>query len=198
MTDQDQRLIEASMHYLALLDSDQPLSIPDFVATADPALRNELPNYLELMLATGAGDEPMTLTQDERAMAERAAARTYDRMLARTSTPRPRTISEARTAQRLSLGALARQLNLPPDLLARIERGGILAATIPARLVVNLAAALGQAEADVRALLTARALATPTRLSAADGTVTRPESVVSFEEALQVSAASAAQRKEWA
>lgn len=186
------------MHYLALLDGDQPLSIPDFVATADPALRNELPDYLELMLATGADNEPVTLTQDEHAMAERIATRTHGRMLARMGTPRPRTISEARTARRLSLGALARQLNLPPDLLARIERGGVVAATIPVRLVANLAAALGQAEADIQALLAAPALAAPTRLSAADGTVMPPESVASFEEALRMSAANAAQRKEWA
>ncbi len=198
MPDRDQQLIEAAMRYLQLLEGDRPVSIHDYVASLQPELREELAPYLEQVLAVDVPEEPSTISSEEQAMAGRVAARVRERMQERTAAPGPRTLAEARMARKLSLAALAKQLNVPPDLLARIERGGVRAATIPNRFVARLAGALQQAEAEIHRLLSAPlSPSAGVRLSAQDATVVPPEEVVSFAEALQASAATAAQREEW-
>jgi hypothetical protein len=198
MSDHEQQMIDAASDYLALLDARAPLRIDDFVATADPALRAELAAYLDFVLGVGQPCEPVQPTPDEQAIIERVTARTYTRLYSRLQTPPPRTLAAARIARKLSSAALARQLDLPVDLLVRIERGGVQAATIPHTLLALLAAALQQAEADIRAMLAAPAPATDgLRLSAHSGTVAPPEVAVSFDDALRASNATPAQRATW-
>lgn len=194
MADREQQLIEAATSYLQALEGSELVSIPDFIARFDAELREELAAYLELVLAMG--DLPaIRLTSDEQAMADRAAARARAHFQQRLAPAR--TLTQLRTG-RMVLGALARQINLPPDLLHRIERGGVDAATIPSLLVTRLAIALGHAETEIRAALAVSpAMPVGVRLNAADGTTVKSEPVVSFAEALTQSAATAAQRDEW-
>lgn len=201
MLDREQQLVEAAIRYQSLLAGPQPVSIRDFVATVDEDLREELAEYLELILALGQPSEPIVLSAEEQAVANRVAERTRDRFQQRltASQPSSQSLTSFRTARKLSLGAVARQINLPVDLLARIERGTVAAASIPGKLITALATALQQAEADIQS-----ALATPqqalggVRLSAQDGMQVKGEAVVDFAEALATSTATDAQKAEWA
>jgi hypothetical protein len=198
MPDQEQRMIDVVIDYLALLDARVPMPIDEFVATADPALRSELAAYLEFVLAVGQPSEPIQPTPAEQAISEQVTMRVRSRLQARLQVLPPRTLTAARIAHKLSSAALARQLDLPVDLLVRIERGGVQAATIPHTLIALLAAALQQAEADIRAMLIATTPATAgIRLSARLGTVAPSEVAVSFDEAVTASSATPAQRATW-
>jgi transcriptional regulator with XRE-family HTH domain len=191
--DREQRLIANTARYLALLEAGSPPQLAAFVALAEPDVRAELAPLLEALLAEG---EPlaMPLSAAEQAAAEHAERRVRQRVLARA---RQRTLTEARKERRLTVGALAAQLNLPVDLLARIERGGVLPETIPARLVALLARALGEAEDAMLALLAAPPPAAAVRLHARDGAAPAAEAHVSFAAALRQSAATPAQRATW-
>ncbi len=201
MLDREQQLVDAAMRYRALLAGPEPVSIRAFVATVDEELREELAEYLELMLAVGEPHEPIILSAAEEGLAERVAERTRDRLQQRLTAPQlaAQSLTSLRNARKLSLGNVARQINLPVDLLARIERGGVLAATVPGKLVTALASVLQQAETDIRAALAAPQLApTGVRLSAQAGTQVTGETVVSFADALAASSATDAQKAEWA
>lgn len=198
MPDKEQQLTEAAMRYLAQLEGDQPVSISDFVATVDADLRDELGPYLELMLAVGDVAAPTALSTEEQAIVDAAAQRIHTRYFSQAATTPLRTLTEARKAHKLSINALARHLNLPPDLVARIERGRIQVATIPSTLIQRLAELLRETEETVHALLAAPANNTVgVQLSAQDGTIIQPEAMLSFAEALRVSSATDAQRAEW-
>ena len=198
MQDKEQQLTEAAMRYLAQLEGDQPVPISDFVATVDADLRDELGPYLELMLAVGDVAVPTALSTEEQAIVDAAAQRIHNRYFGQAAATPLRTLTEARKAHKLSINALARHLNLPPDLVARIERGGIQVATIPSALIQRLAELLRETEESVHALLAAPASSTAgIQLSAQDGTTVQPEAMVSFAEALRVSSATDAQRAEW-
>lgn len=197
MPDRDQQLVEAAMRYLALLRSDQPVGIDAFVATVDPQLRGELSDYLHDVVAIGLPPAPRPVSAHDQAMAETVAARVRERNLQRMQGARMQRLTDLRKARKLSIGALARQLNLPPDLLARIERGGVIAASVPPTLVTRLAELLAQTDVQMRAALAAPPAPASTRLSATDGTVVEQEPVVSFADALAASAATPAQRDAW-
>lgn len=195
MLDREQRILDAAMRYTTLLAGADPISIRDFVATADPDLRDELAAYLERYLVTPQPSEPIAPTPDEQALIDRSTARVQARL--QQSSARPQTLSALRRANRLTPIALARQLNLPVDLWQRIERGGVQAATVPPKLIERLAAIFQQTEATIRAALAAPALSAGVQLSAHDATIVAPETAVSFAEALQVSTASDAQKVAW-
>lgn len=200
MPDREQQLTEAAMQYLTLLEGDRPVNIQEFVQSVAPELRDELVAYIEQILVIGQPVNPVVLTAEEQAIADRVATRSRERVQQRLSaSPTPAvSLTALRTARKLPLGAVARQINLPPDLLARIERGGVVVATIPARLIATLASALGQAEAEIRAALAVPQLSTAApRLSAQDGTVTNQEEAVPFADALAASGASPEQRTAW-
>ena len=91
MPDRDQQSIEAAMRYLQLLEGERPARIADFVAGAEPELREELAPYLEQVLALGVPDEPAVLSPEDQAMAGRVAARVRARMKEQTRAPGPRT-----------------------------------------------------------------------------------------------------------
>lgn len=198
MSDREQRLIEAAMRYRALLAGPEPVSIREFVAGADPDLRDELADYLELVLLTPEPSEPIRLSPAEQAFAERVAERAWQRFRQRLLTwPPGQTLTALRTARRLSLHALARRINLPVDLLHRIERGGVLAQSLPEKLIHALAEALQRTEDEIRAALAAPPPAAATRLSAQDGTALAPERPVDFATALDQSTASDDQKALW-
>ena len=198
MQDKEQQLTEAAMRYLAQLEGDQPVRISDFVATVDADLRDELGPYLELLLAVGDVAAPTALSTEEQAIVDAAAQRIHNRYFGQTVATPLRTLTEARKAHKLSINALARHLNLPPDLVARIERGGIQVVSIPSTLIRRLAELLRETEESVHTLLAAPARSTAgIQLSAQDGTIIQPEAMVSFAEALRVSSATDAQRAEW-
>ena len=211
MPDRDQQLIEAAMCYLTLLDGDSPVSVEQFVAAAEPELRSELRPYLEEILALGMPVEPAVLSPAEHALAARVGQDANTRLTRALTGSVFASLSEARAACKLSLVALARQLNLPPDLLDRIERRDITLSTIPARLISLLAALLDQSETEIRALLgeSASRLAPqvrepsqpyhlPVSPDGIDGDVDLPRrNTIGFAEALAASKATPAQREAW-
>jgi len=127
----------------------------------------------------------------------RSRQRSRERLQARLQPTAPRSFTELRTARRLSTGRLAQMIDLPADLLLRIERGGVIAASIPDLLVVRLAEALGAAAHDVYAMLAAPVALGEVKLSAQDGTTVAPEAPIPFAEALAQSGASVVQRAAW-
>ena len=197
MSEIDRLLADAAIRYLALLEAGAPISISAFVADADPAIRAELAAYLAFVLDYGQPVGPAQLTPDEQAIAARSRQRSRERLQARLQPAASRSFTELRTARRLSTGRLAQMVDLPADLLLRIERGGVIAASIPDRLVVRLAEALGAAAHDVRAMLAAPVALGEVKLSAQDGTTVVPETPIPFAEALARSGASAVQRAAW-
>jgi len=202
MQDNDQLFIEAAARYHASIQAGGPLNIREFVNAYDPALRDELAEYLELTLALG-GVEPVTeLTPHEQERSQRSAERMRARWrerAAQVAAPAPaETLTSLRNARKLTLGNVARRVNLPPDLLARIERGAVVSSTIPDRLIVRLAQALERATDEVRAALGSSPTApAPVYLSAEQGTNVAAEEAVSFADALAASSATPAQRAEW-
>jgi DNA-binding transcriptional regulator YiaG len=171
MMDREQQLIDAAMRYHALLDRGQAVNVREFVAAEPADLRDELAEYLELLLITDAPDQSIALTAEEQALSDRVAERTRAKLHQQMSAA-ARSLTDLRKARQLSLGQLARQINLPVDLLQRIERGGVLAATIPGKLIDRIAQVLQQAEGD--------------------------EQAVPFADALQASSATDDQKAEWA
>lgn len=199
MDDKDRRLTDAAMRYLQMLDGDEVLSISEFVRKEDPELRDELAPYLQEVLSFDIAEPPPPLSPEQQALADRVATRFDKRVKALTGAQVPRSLTEVRMARELSLRDVAAELNVPPALVARIERGEVQAATIPTRFLQRLATTVMQPVSAVQALLTV----TPTRTGAAlsysaqDGTVVPAAESVSFAEALSASGATDAQRREW-
>lgn len=186
------------MRYQQLLERGQPVPVRGFVEGEPPELRDELLAYLELLLITEQPEEPITLTATEQALVDRVAERTGARIQQHLATIVPaQTFTALRKAANLTPATLARAVNLPVDVVGRIERGGVEVATIPARLIAHLAAALRQTESALRAALTTPSAAAAIRLHAQDGTVPPPETAVSFAEALGASTATDDQKAEW-
>ena len=197
--DREQQLIDAAMRYHTLLAGPQPVSVREFAAMVAPDLRAELIEYLEFTLAVPEPQEPIMLTAAERALAERAAERARVRAQQRLATAAPaQTITALRQARKLSLRDVATQINLPIDLLHRIERGGVRAGTIPNKLINRFAVLFEQGEGTIHAALAGPPVAAATRLSAQDATGTKAEEAVDFADALAASTATDAQKAEWA
>lgn len=200
MLDREQQLIAAAIRYTTTLAGPSPVSIRDFVATVDPDLRDELAAHLELYLVTPQPTESIIPTAEEQALIDRATTRAqarWQQWIVASVAPAP-TLSGLRKARSLTPSALARQINLPVDLWQRIERGGVLPATLPAKLIQRLGAVLQQAEATVQAALAAPPMSAAVQWSAQDATTTMPENAVSFAEALAASTATDAEKMEWA
>ena len=175
----DKRLAEAATRYFAQLAANEPVT-PDQLFS-EPALQAALRDLISTRLEFGQPSFTQPVSVAERAAAERVAARTQAKLQRRLSPP---TITALRTAHKLSLAALARACNVPVHTLARLERGGIIAPTIPAWFVAQLCAALYSAEAEIRAALAAPPPAAALRLSARDGTRNHAEQPIAFDDAL--------------
>lgn len=196
--DREQQLIEAAMRFQTLLDQGQIVNVREFVAGEPADLRAELTEYLELLLVTDQPSFSSDVTAEEQALIDRVAPRTRTRLQQRLATTAPaQSFTALRAARKLSPAKLAQHLNLPVDLVSRIERGGVIAATIPHKLIARLATVLEQTEAAVQAALNGPALVAPTRLSAQDATTTSAEEAVRFADALAASTATDAQKAEW-
>lgn len=199
MMDREQQLLDTAIRYQALLDQGQPVNVRAFVANEPANLREELAEYLEQILVAEEPQQPIILTTEEQAMIDRIALRTWAKFQQRFAAAAPaQTLTALRQARKLSLRDVATHLNLPIDLLHRIERGGVRAATIPSTLISRFATLLGQAEATIQAALAQPPIAAATRLSAQGATEIKAEEVVDFADALRVSTATDAQKAEWA
>jgi hypothetical protein len=196
MTSIDQQLTDAAIGYLALLDAGTPVSIATFIQNFDPALREELAAYLRFVLDTGQPISSPQLTAGEREIVERSRQRSRERIAARLR-PAPRSLTAVRSERRLSTGRLAQLINVPPEVLLRIERGAVLIASLPDRLISRLAEALGTADAEMRSMLLTPLATTEARLSAQDGTTISKEAPITFAEAMARSNATPGQRAEW-
>lgn len=196
MNDRDQTFYEAAARYAESLRAGRVSGIREFAARYAPDVRDELAEYLELSLALGELPPAQSLTTEEQSAVDRVAARMRERL--QPTVPPAQTLTALRGARKLTLAALARQINLPVDLWARVERGGVDPATVPERLVARVAAALEQAVDDIRRALSGPPLAPGgVRLSARQGTQAPVEQVVSFDDALAASTATPEQRAEW-
>lgn len=191
--DERQYFVDAALRYTELLESGRQVSLDAFVAGEPAALRAELRAFLEFSLALGELDDPSALSPEAAARAESVIARAQ----AAWSAP-AQNLTQLRSACGLTVGRLARQLRLPPDVLARMERGKVEPASVPARLITELATLLQETADQIR-----EALAAPpptvagARLSAADGTVEREEPVVTFAQAFDESTPTPEQRTAW-
>jgi transcriptional regulator with XRE-family HTH domain len=197
MDEREQQLVEAAMRYVELLEQGTLVNIQEYVQTVDVTLRDDLAEDLELLLALGRPTEPIILTPEAQDRVDRALMRAQVRDAQRVLVTAAPSLTALRKARGMTVAALARVVDLPVDLMARIERGGVRAASVPPLLLERLGAALSAAEADI-----ARALAAPTgssavRLSAQDGTTVPQEDVIDFVDALAASGATATQWALW-
>lgn len=198
MDEREQQLVEAAMRYVELLEQGTLVNIQEYVQTVDPALRDDLAEDLELLLALGRPTEPIVLSPQAQERVDRALERSRQREREWIAAQTSQSLTDLRKARGLSIGAVARQIDLPVDLLHRIERGGVRAATIPAQLLQHLAAVLQQAEGTIQAALAGPGLnTTGVRLSAQDGTDVPADEVVDFADALAMSSATDQQREAW-
>ncbi len=195
--DETQRLLAAATEYFAILDRGDPLSIDAYVASSAPSLRAELAALLAAAIDRGEALAIPEISLAERERAAIIAAAVRGRHLGQPSA-QPQTLIGLRRSSGRSVAELARAIGVPVAALARIERGEVSAASIPARFISRLAAALGTADLALRAALPLRA-AVPAgvRLLARSGTVQRAAPQVSFDAALRDAGASAAERAGW-
>lgn len=197
----DQWLIELGMRYLESIEQGEETDTATWLEGVEPHLWAEVQTYLEALYQAGDPFEPIELTEDERAFAQSMAGYEQRRLRELLYGEAPRTLTDVRKAANLSVGKLARRLNLPIGLLDRLERGGILLSTLPARLTRQLAEALSQTEDQIQALLHASQRNGQTRqasyLSARDGTTLEAEAPLAFADALERCLPTAEQRHEW-
>ncbi len=199
------------MHYLALLESSSPTSREQFVARSDPEIRGELDPFLEEILAAGPPVDRPAGSVDDQPLIDRAAARFRERLAGPFAAATVVDLHAARRSRRLGIASLAQQLNLPVDLLSRIEHRGVLPATIPDRLVARLASIFGHPETEVRTWLAAPQAVSgapqiretarpylPSEPAEAVPDAVLSQGVMSFVDALVASSATAEQREEWA
>ncbi|MCS6938462.1 MAG: helix-turn-helix transcriptional regulator [Roseiflexus sp.] len=191
--------IEAALRYEELLESGQIISLDAFVAQEPPEVREDLRAFLEFNLTLGELDEPAILSPAEEAAASRVMALARAAFERELSGEPVQNLTDLRKARQVTVGRLARQLKLPVDLLARLERGKVRVATIPERLIERLADALQTTTSTVQAaLLAPPPVSAAARLNAEDGIVEPEEPVVSFAQAFADSAPTDEERAAWA
>ncbi|MFQ3682434.1 helix-turn-helix domain-containing protein [Roseiflexus sp.] len=191
--------IEAALRYEELLESGQVIGLDAFVVNEPAEVREELRAFLEFNLMLGELDAPVALTPEEEATADRVMALARAALERELSGEPVQNLTGLRKAQQLTVGRLARQLTLPVDLLARLERGKVHVATIPERLIERLAEALQTTTSIIQAaLLAPPPVSAEARLSAEDGIIEPDEAVVSFAQAFADSAPTDKERAAWA
>ncbi|GIW03114.1 XRE family transcriptional regulator [Roseiflexus sp.] len=191
--------IEAALRYEELLESGQIISLDAFVTQEPPEVREELRAFLEFNLTLGELDEPAVLSPTEEAAAGRVMALTRAAWERELLGEPAQNLTDLRKSQQITVGRLARQLTLPVDLLARLERGKVRVATIPERLIERLAEALQTTSSVIRAaLLAPPPISANVRLNAEDGIVEPEEMIVSFAQAFADSAPTEEEYAAWA
>ncbi|PDV97160.1 helix-turn-helix domain-containing protein [Candidatus Chloroploca asiatica] len=191
--------IEAALRYETLIEAGQMLGLDAFVIQEPEATRAELRAFLEFNLTHGELDEPAVLTVDQAARADHVIALVRGAWQHELSGTPVQNLTQLRQARQLTVGRLARQLTLPVDLLARLERGKVLVASVPNRLVEQLAQMLHASTSAIQAALLAPPPTTATsRLSAVDGIVEGEEPLVSFARAFAASEPTDEEQAAWA
>ncbi len=196
----ERQLSEAAIRYLALFEEGLFPNLDEFIAAEYPQLQSELKPYIEALLDEEMPPDPVLLAAEDDALwqSEQPHAQAqFEQLMRLAFAP---TLDEARQARRLTLGKLARSLDLPMEVLDRIERGSVLLGSLPSRLFQRLAEVLQQTEAEVQAMLEAsqrHAAPHASYLSAADGTRLDAEPSIPFQEAMAASSASPEQRRLW-
>lgn len=197
--DERSYFIEAALRYEALVEAGQPISLDAFVAQEPAETRTELRAFLEFTLTLGELDAPAALTPNQEARADRVitfARGVWEHELSGMPT---QNLTQLRQSRQLTVGRLARQLKLPVDVLARLERGKVLAASVPSRLIEQLAQVLQASTGAIQAALLAPPPVSATaRLSAVDGIVEGEEPVVSFARAFAESEPTVEEQAAWA
>lgn len=191
--------VEAALRYEASLDAGQQISLDAFIAQEPVETRAELRAFLEFNLTLGKLDVPAVLTAEQEARADYVIALSRGAWEHKLSGTSVQNLTQLRNTCRLTVGKLARKLQLPVDLLARLERGKVLVASVPNRLVEQLAHVLHTSTSAVQAALLAPPLTTTAaRLSAIDGIVEGEEPVVSFARAFAESEPTVEEQSAWA
>lgn len=79
----EQRIIDAGMRFDTLLAGDEVPNVRAFVQTCDADIRDELQAHLEYYLVTEHPEEPIILTAEEQALADRVGERTTRKFMGR-------------------------------------------------------------------------------------------------------------------
>lgn len=190
--------VAAALRYEELLEVGQWMSLDTFVAQEPVETREELRAFLEFNLTLGEPDAPAVLTAEQEARAGHVIALAQGAWEHELSGASAQNLTQLRNARQLTVGRLARQLTLPVDLLARLERGKVLVASVPGRLVEQLAQVLQTSAHAIQAALLAPPASATVRLSAVDGIVEGEEPVVSFARAFAESEPTADEQAAWA
>lgn len=191
--------VAAALRYEALLEAGQQISLDTFVAREPAETRAELRAFLEFNLTLGELDAPAVLTAEQGARADHVIALARGAWEHELSGASAQNLTQLRDARQLTVGRLARQLKLPVDLLARLERGKVLVASVPNRLVEQFAQVLHASTSAIQAALLAPPPATAAaRLSAVDGIVEGEEPAVSFARAFAESEPTVEEQAAWA
>jgi transcriptional regulator with XRE-family HTH domain len=194
-----QYFVETALRYEELLEAGQHVSLDAFVAQEPAETRDELRAFLEFNLTLGELDAPVALTAKQDASADRVVALARGAWEHELSGSPARNLTQLRDVYQLTVGRLARQLKLPVDLLARLERGKVTASSVPARLIEQLAQALQSSVTSIQAaLLAAPPPIAAVRLSAVDGIVENEEQPVSFARAFAESEPTEEEHASWA
>ena len=125
-----------------------------------PAQLETLTDFVAGLHATDVAEQEATLpvTADIEALTQRARQRALSAVFSAATVSQPvaatvSTLTEVRTAKGISLVELARRLTLGADVVQKLERGRILAASVPQRLTDQLAEVLAVSKEQVQALL---------------------------------------------
>ncbi|PDW05113.1 transcriptional regulator [Candidatus Viridilinea mediisalina] len=191
--------VEAALRYEALLESGQLIGLDTFVAQEPAETRDELRAFLEFNLTLGELDEPAVLTAEQEARADHVIALARGAWEHTISGAPVQNLTQLRDAQQITVGRLARQLKLPVDVLARMERGKVFVASVPNRLIEQLAQVLHASRSAIQAALLAPPPATRSaRLNAVDGISEGEEQAVSFDRAFVESEPTSEEQAAWA
>jgi len=199
MSKEINRLMQAKMELVAAMERGGITALADYLRQQTQQ-QSDLIEFAAALLATAPLPAEETLVPDHLAMAERATQRA---LAAVFSTPAGiLTLSAARRARGLSLVQVARHLRLGTDVLDKLEKGRIVATSVPQRLLDQLAALLMLPVQQVSTLLEAVTPASAPALrrqrvasSRADQEAATPQT---FAEAVRRSPGMTdAQREEW-
>ena len=121
-----------------------------------PAQLETLTDFVAGLHATDVAEQEATLpvTADIEALTLRARQRALSAVFSAATVSHPvaatvSTLTEVRTAKGISLVELARRLTLGADVVQKLERGRILAASVPQRLTDQLAEVLAVSKEQV-------------------------------------------------
>jgi transcriptional regulator with XRE-family HTH domain len=199
MSEEMNSLMQAKMELVAALESG---GAPAMMAQLHRQVRHQgdLAEFAAALLATTPLPNEEALVPQYLPLAERATQRALAAVAAAPAGAL--TLSAVRRARGLSPAQVARQLKLGVDVLDKLEKGRIVAASVPGRLLDELAALLDISARQVRACLDVVAPATAPALrrqrTVAPRAGQETAAAQTFADAVRRSPGmSEAQREEW-